>query len=78
MCKNTLEVSQIFICNFSGIHMKYFWLKSCEKIICARFEVGYLSSMWAVQRKLFFSRYIAGCLIGLDSLVVDFGWFPKF
>jgi hypothetical protein len=25
--QNTLEVSQIFICNFSVFHMKYFWLK---------------------------------------------------
>jgi hypothetical protein len=50
----------------------------CEKIMCARFEVGYLSSMWAFQRKLFFSRYIAGFLVGLDRLVVDFGWFPRF
>jgi hypothetical protein len=46
--------------------------KCCEKIMCAGFEVGYLSSMWAVQRKLFFSRYIAGCLVGVDRLVVDF------
>jgi hypothetical protein len=52
--------------------------KSCEKLICARFEVGYLSSMWAFQRKLFFSRYIAECLVGLDHLDVDFGWFPRF
>jgi hypothetical protein len=50
----------------------------CEKIMCARFEVRYLSSMWAFQRKLFFFRYIAGCLVGLDHLVVDFWWFPKF
>jgi hypothetical protein len=52
--------------------------ENSEKLICARFEVGYLSSMWAFQRKLFFSRYIAECLVGLDHLVVDFGWFPKF
>jgi hypothetical protein len=25
-----------------------------------------------------FSRYIAGCLVGLDRLVVDFGWIPRF
>jgi uncharacterized membrane protein len=25
--KNTLEVSQVVICNFSVFHMKYFWLK---------------------------------------------------
>jgi hypothetical protein len=50
----------------------------CEKIMCARFEVGYLSSMWAFQRKLFFSRYIAWCLVRLDHLIVDFWWIPKF
>jgi hypothetical protein len=37
------------------------------------FEVGYLSSMWAFQRKLFFFRYIAWCLVGLDHLIVVFG-----
>jgi hypothetical protein len=46
--------------------------KSCGKIMCAGFEVGYLSTMGAVQRKLFFSRYIAGCLVGLDHLDMDF------
>jgi hypothetical protein len=25
-----------------------------------------------------FSRYIASCLVGLDHMVVDFGWIPKF
>jgi hypothetical protein len=25
-----------------------------------------------------FFRYIAGCLIGLDHLDVDFWWFPRF
>jgi hypothetical protein len=50
----------------------------CEKIMCARFEVGYLSSMWAFQPKLFFFRYIAEYLIGLDHLVVGFWWVPKF
>jgi hypothetical protein len=53
-------------------------VKYYEKLICARFEVGYLSSMWAFQRKLFFSRYIAWFLVGLDRLVVDFGWIPRF
>jgi hypothetical protein len=43
-----------------------------KKIMSATFEVGYLSSVWAFQRKLFFSRYIAGCLVGVDRLVVDF------
>jgi hypothetical protein len=52
--------------------------KYSEKNMCARFEVGYLSSMWAFQRKLFCFRYIAWCLIGLDHLVVDFGWIPRF
>jgi hypothetical protein len=47
--------------------------KYCEKNMCARFEVGYLSSMWAFQRKLLFSRYIAWCLVGLERLVVDLG-----
>jgi hypothetical protein len=46
--------------------------ENSEKIMSAMFEVGYLSSMWAFQRKLFFSRYIAWCLVGLDHLVVDF------
>jgi hypothetical protein len=40
----------------------------CEKIMCARFEVGYLSSMWAFQRKLFFSRYS-----GVFSRIRSFG-----
>jgi hypothetical protein len=52
--------------------------KICEKLVCARFEVGYLSSMWASQRKIFFFRYIAWCLVGLDHLVVDFWWIPRF
>jgi hypothetical protein len=52
--------------------------ENSEKLICARFEAGYLSSMWALQRKLFFFRYIAEGLVGLDSLVVDFGWIPRF
>jgi hypothetical protein len=52
--------------------------ENSEKLICARFEVGYLSSMWAFQRKLFFFRYIAWYLVGLDRLVVDVRWFPKF
>jgi hypothetical protein len=52
--------------------------ENSEKLICTRFEAGYLSSMWALQRKLFFFRYIAECLVGLDRLVVDFWWIPKF
>ena len=52
--------------------------ENSEKIMCARFEVGYLISMWAFQRKIFFSGYIAGFLVGLNRLVVDFGWIPRF
>jgi hypothetical protein len=52
--------------------------ENSEKIMSARFEVGYLSSMWAFQRNPFFFRYIAWCLVGLDHLVVSFGWFPRF
>jgi hypothetical protein len=53
-----------------GVLISNRWENS-EKLICARFEVGYLSSMWAIQRKLYFFRYIAWCLIGLNRLVVD-------
>jgi hypothetical protein len=52
--------------------------ENSEKIMSARFEVGYLSSMWAFQRKLFFFRYVEEGLVGLGHLVVDFGWIPRF
>jgi hypothetical protein len=56
--------------------------ENSEKIICARFEVGYLSSMWAFQRKLlFFQIYHVGsgrirsvdCRFLVDSEVLKIG-----
>ena len=51
--------------------------KNCEKIMCARFEVGYLSPMWAFQRKLFFFQIYRVVFGRIGSFSSGFWVVPK-
>jgi hypothetical protein len=49
----------------------------CENIIWARFEVGYLSSMWAFQRKLFVLKIYRGVFGRIGSFGCGFLVVPE-